>query len=276
MIAALNSELLLLRRRTAPYAVGTAWVVMVVCFAFLIPYIVYLNLETAAEREQILRILLPASVGSTAVSSYPLFGGALMLVLGVLLTGSEYRWRTWTVRLSQGPNRTQVVSAKFGAGAIAACLIAVAAMLASVAAAAVISVATGQPMTWPAVTDLLASLGGAALISVAWASLGATLAVVFRGTSVALAVGLVWTLGLENAVSGLASMFTVLEPLRAVLLGTASGSLVAAIGAPTQSEGGTPGVVDHLTGPAAVAVLLAYTVVSTLVAVWLLRRRDVA
>ncbi|HLU95704.1 MAG TPA: ABC transporter permease subunit [Thermobifida alba] len=276
MISALNAELLLLRHRGAPYVVGAAWVTMVVGFAFLVPAVVYVNLDAGSDRDQLLAVLLPESVGSTAVSSYPLFGGAMMLILGVLLTGSEYRWRTWTVRLSQGPDRTQVMAAKFTAGAAAVVLIAVAAMLAAVLSSAVIALLTDSPLDWPGAAALLTSLGGAALISVAWMSVGAALAVVFRGTSVALAVGLLWTLALENTVSGLASMFDVLEPLRSVLLGTASGSLVAALGAPTLEEGGTPGVVDHLGTPAALTVLLAYTAVSVAVAVWLTRRRDIA
>lgn len=276
MIAALNSELLLLRRRGAPYVVGAAWVAMVVCFAFLIPYIVYANLDAGDEREQILRVLLPESVGSTAVSSYPLFGGAVMLILGVLLTGSEYRWNTWTARLTQGPGRTQVLLAKLTAGAVAVSAVAAAALAAAALASTAVAVVEGRPVVWPDASTLLASLGCAALISIAWLSLGAALAVVFRGTSVALAVGLLWTLGLENALAGLASMFTALDPVRSLLLGTASGSLVAAIGAPTQTEGGTPGVVAHLEAPAAVAVLCAYTVLSACAAALLLRRRDIA
>ncbi|MEY9212517.1 ABC transporter permease subunit [Thermobifida halotolerans] len=276
MIPALNSELLLLRHRGAPYAVGAAWVAMVVSFAFLVPYIVYANLDAGQDRDQILLALLPEAVASTSVSSYPLFGGAMMLILGVLLTGSEYRWNTWTARLSQGPDRIQVVAAKFTAGVIAAALVAAAALLAAVAASVAVALVTDRPVRWPGAVDLLASLGGAALISVAWMSVGAALAVAFRGTSVALAVGLLWTLGLESAVSGLASMFGPLEPVRSVLLGTASGSLVAALGAPTLEEGGTPGVVDHLDAPAAVAVLLAYTALSVAVAAWLIRRRDIS
>lgn len=278
MINTLRSEMLLLRARSTPFAVGGTWIAMVVCFAFAIPYIVYLSLGAdgaGAEREQILQVLLPESVGSTAVSSYPLFGGAVMLILGVLITGSEYRWNTWTARFSQGPGRVEVLLAKMAAGAVAATAIAGAAAVAAAAASAVVAAVEGRAMDWPGAATLAASLGGAALISTAWMSLGAALAVVLRGTSTALAVGLVWTLGLENAVSGLATLFTPLEPVRNVLLGPASGSLVAALGAPVQGQGGTPGVVAHLDAPAAIAVLLAYTAVSTAVAAVLLHRRDV-
>ncbi|MGC4937259.1 ABC transporter permease subunit [Kribbella sp. DT2] len=276
MIDAVSSELLLMRKRLAPLVIGLAWVLMVISFAFAIPYIVYSVLDPAdPSRGGLLEILLPAEVGATSLSSYPLFGGAIMLILGVLVTGSEYRWSTWTARLTQGPSRTQVVLAKLVVGVLAATAIAVAASLASVVAAAVIAAVESQPADWPGVSTLLASVGAAVLISAAWMSVGAVLGVLFRGTSVALAVGLLWTLGLENAVSGLATILPALEPVRTVLLGSASGSVVAGLGAPTQGDGGTPGVVDYLSPPVAVVVLLAYLVLSTTLAVLLIRRRDV-
>ncbi|WP_116950979.1 ABC transporter permease subunit [Jiangella endophytica] len=278
MSDAFAAETLLLRKRLAPAVIGGTWVLLVLIFAFGVPYIVYSTLDPAdgaGDRADLLAVLVPSAVDSTSVSSYPLFGGAIMLILGVLITGSEYRWGTWGARLSQGPSRSTVVLAKLGAGVLAVAAIALAAAVASVLASLVIAAVEGQSGGLPPVPDLLASLGAALLISTAFLSLGAALAVVFRGTSVALAVGLVWTLGLENAVAGLASVIGALEPVRAVLLSSASGSLVAGLGAPTQGAGGTPGVVDHLGVPAACLVLAAYIAVSATVAVVLTRRRDV-
>jgi hypothetical protein len=37
-----------------------------------------------------------------------------MLILGVLITGPEYRWNTWTARFTQGPSRTQVMEVRRG------------------------------------------------------------------------------------------------------------------------------------------------------------------
>ncbi|GIH72231.1 hypothetical protein [Sphaerimonospora thailandensis] len=109
MINAFAAEALQLRKRLAPIIIGGSWLVMVVGFGFAVPYIVYAALDPvtqAAERAQLLGSLLPSAVHHAAAGSYPLFGGAVMLILGVLITGSEYRWRTWPARLSQGPTRT--------------------------------------------------------------------------------------------------------------------------------------------------------------------------
>jgi ABC-type transport system involved in multi-copper enzyme maturation permease subunit len=276
VINAVAAEALLMRKRLAPVIVGATWVLMVVGFAFAVPYIVYSVLDPAdASRAELLRILLPAAFASTSLSSYPLFGGAIMLILGVLVTGSEYRWRTWTARLSQGPGRVQVLLAKLVIGVMVTTVIAVVAALAAAVASAVIAAVEGRPADWPSMTSLLGSLGAAVLISAAWMSVGAALGVIFRGTTVALAVGLLWTLGLENALSGLAGVIPAIEPVRNILLGSASGSLVGSLGAPTQGDGGTPGVVDYLSAPAACLVLVAYLVVTTTAAAVLIHRRDI-
>jgi|SRR5690348_8424419 len=276
MITALTAEGLLLRKRLAPFVVGGTWVIMVVGFGFLVPYIVYatMNPGKQADRAQLLAMLLPAAASTTAAGTYPLFGGAIMLILGVLVTGSEYRWGTWAARLVQGPSRTQVVLAKFGAGAVTAAVIATAALAASIVTSVVIALTEQRPITWAAISAV-ASLGVAAFISIAWMSVGAALGVVFRGVGTALGVGLLWTLGLENAVAGLAGAVPAMEPVRVTLLGPASGSLVAALGEPSVSKGGAIGVGAYMSAATACAVLLGYVAMSIAVATVVTRHRDI-
>lgn len=277
MIAALAAEILLLRKRLAPFVVAGAWVIMVVGFGFIVPYIVYATMDPGkqADRAELLATLLPAAAQTTTAGTYPLFGGAIMLILGVLVTGSEYRWGTWTARLVQGPSRTQVVLAKFGVGAVTAAVIATAALAASMVTSVVIALTEQRPLIWPATWAVIASLGAAAFISVAWMSVGAALGVVFRGVGTALGVGLLWTLGLESAVSGLAGAVPAMEPVRATLLGPASGSLVAALGEPSVSKGGAIGVGAYMSAATACAVLLGYAAASIAVATVVTRHRDI-
>jgi hypothetical protein len=277
MIAALAAEILLLRKRLAPFVVAGAWVIMVVGFGFLVPYIVYATMDPGkqADRAELLATLLPAAAQTTTAGTYPLFGGAIMLILGVLVTGSEYRWGTWTARLVQGPSRTQVVLAKFGVGAVTAAVIATAALAASMVTSVVIALTEQRPLSWPATWAVIASLGAAAFISIAWMSVGAALGVVFRGVGTALGVGLLWTLGLETAVSGLAGAVPAMEPVRATLLGPASGSLVAALGEPSVSKGGAIGVGAYMSAATACAVLLGYAAASIAVATVVTRHRDI-
>ncbi|MDQ3404601.1 MAG: hypothetical protein M3548_14620, partial [Actinomycetota bacterium] len=74
------------------------------------------------------------------------------------------------------------------------------------------------------------------------------LAIAFRGIGTALGVGLVWILALENTVNGLSFLLEV-GPVQKVLLGPSAGSLAAALGATTQDNGGTPGVVVTASPP---------------------------
>ena len=63
-----------------------------------------------------------------------------------------------------------------------------------------------------------------------WATLGAMLGVVLRGVALPIGLGVVWVLGVENLISGVAeSVFTALQPLRDVLPGVNAGSLASAV-----------------------------------------------
>lgn len=277
MMPALASEGYLLRNRPLPYVLGAAWTAMVVGFAFVVPYAIYLALDPATnpDRGGLLQIVLPGEVHRTALGSYPMFGGAVMLILGALVTGSEDRWGTWKVRFTQGPSRSSVMTAKFVAAGLAACLMALVALLGAIAASLLIATLAGASLSLPTIPALMTSLGAATLIAVAWTSVGMALGVIFKGATVAIAVGLIWTLALENLLSGLAGILPALEPVRALLLSTASGSLVGSTGAPLQGAGGTPGVVDHLSAGQSVVVLVGYTVAALAISNWLMLRRDI-
>ncbi|MFB4278639.1 ABC transporter permease subunit [Nonomuraea sp. MTCD27] len=275
---ALAAEALLLWRRPALPLIGTGWVLMVVAFGFGVPYIVYSTLDPAgeaAERAALLEMLLPSAAHTTAAGSYPLFGGATMLIFGVLVTGSEYRWRTWQARLTQGPGRAQVIIAKAVAGAAAVTVFVAAAQAAALVTSMVIAAVTGRAAIWPPLSEVAAALGATAFLSIAWMSAGLALGVIFRGVGAALGVGLMWTLGLENALAGLAGIVPALRPVRAILLGPAGGSLVAALGTPSPGGGGV-GVAAYVSGPVACAVLLAYVAAGIAIALTLISRRDLA
>lgn len=278
MNPALASESLLLRKRPAPYVTGGVWVLLVVGFAFLVPYVIYLSLgATEPGRDNLLNILLPPQAHHTAVGSYPMFGGAILIIFGILAAGAEAHWGTWKVRFTQGPSRTQVMLSKFVVAGVAAALIALTALVGAVIASAGIAMIAGRPVSgWAGVPEFVTAALVAIAISITYTFVGMTLAVLFRGTTVAIAVGLVWVLGLENALSGVASIVPALEPVRSVLLSSASGSLVASTGVATQGEQGTPGVVDVLSGPGALLVLAIYAAVAITTSTWLMNRRDIS
>lgn len=277
-MSALAAELYATRRRPGVWAVGGVWLALTVAFGMAVPYIVYLAIsgspDTAdGDPERLLATLMPDRLVPTTLSLFPLFGGAIMLILGTVAAGGEYRWGTWGTLLTQGPSRTSVVLAKIGALAVALAGV-VAATFATVAVVgATLAAAEGRPLDWPSPGDVVAGLGAAWLVSLAAASLGFALAIAFRSTGTALAVGLVWLLALENAVNGLSFLLDV-TAVQKVLLGPNAGSLAAALGASTQDDGGTPGVVATSTPLVACLVLAGYVVVLAAISVTLIRRRD--
>jgi len=154
-------------------------------------------------------------------------------------------------------------------------LLAVATFVVLAAVTAVLAAVEGAAADWPSVGTVLQGVAAAWLICTAHASLGFLLAVVFRNTATAIAVGLLWTMVIENAVSGLALVLAPFEYVQKLLLAPSSGALAGALGAPSQFEGGTPGVVESSNGWLPTLVLIGYVVVAFGVALWVADRRDV-
>ncbi len=238
-------------------------------------YIVYLVLSGSGSTEggdpaTLLATLLPDRLVPTTLSLYPLFGTAIMLILGAVLAGGEFRWGVWGTLFNQGPVRAAVVLSKIAAMAV---VVVVGTFVLVVVAGTIIAVIEGRPLDWPGPGPIALGLGSAWLVSLAVASLGFFLAIAFRGIGTALGVGLVWLLALENTVNGLSFLLEV-GPMQKVLLGPSAGSLAAALGTTTQDNGGTPGVVATASPLVACLVLGAYIAVFAVLSIRVTIRRD--
>jgi hypothetical protein len=140
----------------------------------------------------------------------------------------------------------------------------------------VIATVEGRPADWPPLLDLSRGLGAGFLIIGMWSLFGALLGILFRNTSLAVGLGLVWALVVENLIRGFAGLLGFLDAFQKGLPGVNAGSLVASLGATTQDQpGGTPGVTTAVSGPQAVLVLMAYVAVLVLIAGLTLQHQDV-
>ncbi|MFC0597286.1 ABC transporter permease subunit [Streptomyces palmae] len=277
---ALRAELLLARKRPGVWIIGSAWTAMAVCFGMVVPYIVYLAIKDQPKPSQnpqdLLEGLLPDRFLATAVGLYPMFGSALMLILGVVFAGGEYRWGTWGTLLVQRPGRGAAVLVKALAAAITVLLVSLAVIAVTAAASGIIAAATGKAAHWPSVGDWLGGIGAAWLAGLAAASLGMLLAVLLRATGAAIGVGLLWLLAVESLVNGLGGALPALSGVRRALLGPNVGSLATALDPTGEANSSIPGVVS-VSGPLpATLVLAGYTALFLGLAVWLLRRRDIS
>jgi ABC-type transport system involved in multi-copper enzyme maturation permease subunit len=277
-VRTLRAELSKLARRPAAYVLLAAAVVLSQVFGYLIPYLAYRSGSSGQDGgspAQQLASTLPDQVVVNTIAATPVFAGALALVFGALVTGSEFGWGTVKTLLLQGPRRVSVLLGQLLAVAVSVAVGVLAMFASCVASSAAVALVEEQPLQWPPLGELASGLGAGMAVMVMWALLGAALGFLLRGTALAIGLGVVWVLGVENLVSAVAgSVFSALEPLRDVLPGVSAGSLVgwALPGDPALA----PGVSSTVEPARAAVTVLAYVLVAVLATVLAGQRRDVA
>jgi ABC-2 type transport system permease protein len=277
-----SAEILKLRKRPATWVLLGAVLVLTQVFGYILPYSSWLtgspNDQTQGlDPEGVLAGTLPGELVPTSLGGFPVFAGALALVLGALATGSEYGWGTMQTALTQRPTRLALYGGKLLALAATALAVVLLTMAVDAAVATAIAAVESQPIEFPAAAELAKGIASGWLILGMWAGFGAVLGFAFRSVALPVGLGVVWVLGVENLVSGVAdSLLTGLRPLRDLLPGVNAGSLVWAL-APAGGAGGepAPGVVDAVGGTRATLSLLLYLAAFAAAGAFLVRRRDV-
>jgi ABC-2 type transport system permease protein len=273
LIRSTRGELRRLLRWPATWVLVGVWATLNICFGYVFDWISYRTGSEVGPAEAGTGVtgLLPAAIPGVLVQGMPLFGGAIVLILGALAVGSGYGWGTWKTVLAQGPGRL----AAFGGTLLALLVVVVGIVFLCLATdlvmSSLIAAIEGESGALPGLADLARSVGGGVLIMGMWAAGGVLLGVLARGPALATGLGLVWSLVVENLLRGVANALSALEPVTDHLPGTAAGSLATALGAPPDSA---PGVTDILSSAAATGWVVGYLVVCTVVAVLLVRRRD--
>ena len=209
---------------------------------------------------------LPGELVPTSLGGFPVFAGALALILGALAAGSEYGWGTMQTALTQRPTRLAVYGGKLAALAASTLAIVLAIFALNATTAAIIATLESRPLDYPSVATLAEGIGSGWLIMGMWCGLGALLGFAFRGVALPVGLGVVWVLGVENLVSAVAdSLLTSLQPLRNLLPGVNAGSLVWSL-----APGG-----GAVAGGRATLSLAIYVAAFALLGAYLVRRRDV-
>ncbi|WP_328530787.1 ABC transporter permease [Nocardioides sp. NBC_00368] len=276
LINSTRAEMLRLRKWSAIWVIVGAWLALSLSFGYVFNYVAYKTGDDnfagdGASSAQLLAELMPSAIPDVIVSGLPMFGGALAMVVGALVAGNGFGWGTWKTVFTQGPSRFSAIG-----GSLAAVTIFIFAMMtATLALCAGVSVAIaateGQSITMPALSDLAQSFGAGFLVLEMWALLGFLVGVLAKGPALAVGLGLVWSLVVENLLRGVGSLLSGVETVTEALPGTAGGSLVGAIiGGPN----GTPGVLDVISGERALITVAAYVLVAAVAAVVVMRRRD--
>ncbi|MBA3719278.1 MAG: ABC transporter permease subunit, partial [Nocardioidaceae bacterium] len=231
-----RAELFKLVRRPSGWVLLGAAVVLSQVFGYLVPYLSYRSgggdgeVVGGATPEQLLAGTLPDQLVANSIGGFPVFVGALALVLGAVMFGGEHNWGTVKTLLTQRPGRGRILVGRLLA-LVVALLVATGVMFTTGAASATaIALAEGEPVVWPGTGALASGFAAGWLILAMWGVLGAVLGETMRGVALPIGLGVVWVLGVENLLSALAgSMLSALQPVRDVLPGVNAGSLAAAV-----------------------------------------------
>ncbi|ADB33339.1 hypothetical protein Kfla_4304 [Kribbella flavida DSM 17836] len=280
MLGSYRAELLKLRKRSAVWVLFGAGLVLSLIFGYLLPYLGYVtgddNPQTdGVPRSEVLRGMLPERVLDNTIGGFPVFAGALSLVLGAIVIGAEYTWGTLKTVLTQRPGRISVLGGQllglFTMLAVWVLGIFAASALCSIGVAA----AENGTMNWPGPFDILQGLAGGWLVLAMWCLAGAVLAVAFRNVALPIGLGVVWILGVEALLAGVASsLLPDLEVLSDALPGANAGALVFSVTGMVAADA-PPGVRDAVGGDRALLTLLAYSLVFIVLAALTTRRRDI-
>jgi len=131
----------------------------------------------------------------------------------------------------------------------------------------------GVAVEWPSRGDTLRAVGCGFLISAVWTSFGALLATLFRGTPLAIGLGLVYVLLLEGVAATLLAANEDFEPALKFLFNENYYALINSFGSTPEGLRVPQSTVEP---ERAAVTLAAYALAFVLVCALLLRRRDVA
>ncbi|MGB3681652.1 MAG: ABC transporter permease subunit [Rubrobacteraceae bacterium] len=299
MLSSFTAETMKLRKRPATWVLALIWVVIIGFFYFS-TYAFTVNApppqppqgedapppevqqqieaENEAFNEALIASLYPENLVSNFMTGGVInIGAALALILGALVVGSEYGWGTFKTSLTQSPGRLGVLFGKLVAFVLALVLFVLLGFAAAAICAFVIAQLEGATVDWPSLTKFAKGIGAGTLIFAMWGAFGFALAALFRGTALAIGLGLGWLLAVESLISSLAgpnSDNATLETIRKAMPGENAFALAQSFGSalPDELSGGFQPLVE---AGQATWVLAAYSIGFILISVLLFWRRDV-
>jgi ABC-type transport system involved in multi-copper enzyme maturation permease subunit len=275
-MSSVAAELLVLRKRASTWILLGVWLSLGLVFAYALPYLTYRNGGEGPQTP--LAMMLPDRLADNLLGGFPFFGGVLALMLGVLVIGSDFGWDTLKTVFTQRPSRTRVFGAKVTALALALVPFAIAIFIGGAAASALIAGAEDAAVHWPSAWELIRGIAAGWFVLAAWAAFGVFLAIVSRGTALAIGLGILYALVIEGLLSALASQVGWLDAIVGYFLRANAYSLVTAIGVPPSglTDNGPGSFFGPFVGATqAIVVMSVYVACFLTASAALLNRRDV-
>ena len=272
MIATIRAEWRKSRSRPA-FLVSLAGVALLTVAVY--GFIWYLALHPGSKQSQgvSLLTLYPHEFVNNVMNPGLFLGEVMAVVLGALLTGSEYAWGTTKTTLTQGPGRLTNWAGRvvvFGGWMVVMALVL---FFTGAASSLVVASFEGHGTNWPAMETILKGLGAIWLVFMANGALGMALGVLLRHSAAAISVGLVYVLAVELlGVSFIGSLNNgAYKWIAHLFVGQNAGALLQSFTSPAFGPYPAPPIGSGQ----AVAVLAAYVVGLVVLSAGLLRLRDV-
>lgn len=268
------AEVLKLRKRPACWVLFGLLQAAIILLLYALPYVILTYAAHSfhgTQAQTLANGLRPESLVTTLLPFLNGLGRGFAIVLGALLVGSEYGWGTVKTILIQRPSRLSVFGGKALALASLLAVFVLASFVTAFAASVVVTVLRHDVVAAPSLLELGKGLAGTWLIFATSASLTACLAVLCRGTGIAIGLALVEGLFLENIISGLLGQLAGWSAIPKALPGLNANALTDSFTSNAVAQGSPLVSAGH-----AVLVLIAYTLCFILLASFLFRKRDVA
>jgi len=195
MIATIKSEWRKNRFRPA-FLIGSGLIAAITVLFYSISWYQATHPGSAETPVSILSLYPSHFVNNAMGAGFPL-GAAMAIVLGAILSGSDYSWGTLKTVLTQGPGRLttwtgRVIVFMAWMGIVTLVMFAVGAGY-----SVLIAATQSHAVVWPATIDIVKGLGTIWLLLAAFGSVGLALGVLLKQSAAALGVGLVYLLAVE-------------------------------------------------------------------------------
>jgi ABC-2 type transport system permease protein len=267
MIATIKSEWRKNRFRPA-FLIGSGLVAAITVLFYSIGWYQATHPGSAESPVSILSLFPSNFVNNAMGAGFPL-GAAMAIVLGAILSGSDYSWGTLKTVLTQGPGRLTTWTGRVIVFMAWMAILTLVMFAVGAGYSVVIADTQNHAIVWPAAIDTVKGLGTMWLLLAAFGSFGLALGVLIKQSAAALGIGLVYLLAVEilavRFIDGLNS--GAYKWIGDLFIGENATAL-------TQNFAGRA-VSSSIGAEQAVLVLAAYIVGLFIVAGALIRQRDV-
>lgn len=202
-LGALRAELLKTAKRWAPWVLLILQLVIIIGLSYFLVWLIASkglggSRVSEATKQGLAAGIYPGGFVHQAIGGSGLTP-ILALLLGALLTGTDFGSGTLKTLFTLRPGRLEALAAKFTAIAIAVAVGVIVVFAACAAASVVFAAIDGASLSnWPSTGEVVQGMLGAWLIWGWWAFFGAALTILFRNMALSIGIGLAYQVVLEG------------------------------------------------------------------------------